>query len=492
MPENNHAPIHGEAPMNNSGAAQVPENVYTAPTVMAAEAGPGVQSEERAVPPVQAAFEAAALEESGAGEPMAAVKEVAAAEEVAEATETPAAAEVAGETGAAEETAAAPSPARETLFKRGDIVEGTVIQTTPTEILVDLDGKAQGVVSGRELARMDRAALDELRVGHTVLAFVLNPENRSGYVVLSLSRALEERDWRMAAEYKESQTTYATKVSGYNKGGLIVRFGRVRGFIPASQVSKERRQRAVGESPLERWGSMIGEDITVRVMEVDRERNRLILSERVTSKEARDQRKAELLETLQVGDIRKGRVVSLTDFGAFVDLGGADGLIHLTELSWKHVTRPQDILQIGQEVEVEVISLDRERRRIGLSLKGRAADPWETVVSRFRVGQLVKGTITKLTRFGAFARLDDAPEIEGLIHISELADHRVAHPKEVVNEGEVLTLRIVKIDRAQRRMGLSLKQVNAVDYMEIDLASYSAPAPLINGDDLDAPDGESR
>ncbi len=370
-----------------------------------------------------------------------------------------------------------------------------MIQTTPTEILVDLDGKAQGVVSGRELARMDRAALDELRVGHTVLAFVLNPENRSGYVVLSLSRALEERDWRMAAEYKEAQTTYATKVSGYNKGGLIVRFGRVRGFIPASQVSKERRQRAVGESPLERWGSMIGEDITVRVMEVDRERNRLILSERVTSKEARDQRKAELLEILQVGDIRRGRVVSLTDFGAFVDLGGADGLIHLTELSWKHVTRPQDILQIGQEVEVEVISLDRERRRIGLSLKGRASDPWETVVSRFRVGQLVKGTITKLTRFGAFARLDDAPEIEGLIHISELADHRVAHPKEVVNEGEELTLRIVKIDRAQRRMGLSLKQVNAVDYMEIDLASYSAPsaqAPLIDGGSPDTPDGESR
>ena len=368
-----------------------------------------------------------------------------------------------------------------------------MLQTSPTEILIQLEHDVQGIVSGRELARMDRSSLDELREGNPVLIYVLNPSNRSGQAVLSLSRALEERDWRQAEEYMESQQLYSGKVSGYNKGGLIVRFGRVRGFVPASQVREERRARAIGESPMERWSSMIGEDIHVKVVEVDRNRNRLILSERAAAKEVRDQAKASLLEQLEVGSICKGRVVSLTDFGAFVDLGGADGLVHLTELSWKHVTKPSEIVKVGQEVEVEIISLDRDRRRIGLSMKSLEKDPWEQVVSNFRVGQLVRGRITKLTKFGAFACLDDAPEIEGLIHISELAEHRVGHPREVVKEEDEVTLRIVKIDRAQRRMGLSLKQVDAVEYLEIDLATYdteeSEPPDL---DDLQASSEEAE
>lgn len=367
----------------------------------------------------------------------------------------------------------APSGEEEGKLKRGDIVEGRVIQCSPTEIVVELADGVIGIVSGRELSRMDRKALDELEVGKNVLVYVLNPSNRSRQAVLSLTRALEEHDWREAQEYAETQRLYHGKVSGYNKGGLIVRFGRVRGFVPASQVSEERRQAAAGESPMERWGSMIGNDIVVKVVEVDRARNRLILSERSAIKEWRDQRKADLLDKLEVGSVRTGRVVSLTDFGAFVDLGGADGLVHLTEMSWKHVTRPDEIVKVGDEVRVKVISLDRERRRIGLSMKALETDPWDEVVKNFRVGQLVRGTITKLTKFGAFACLEGAPEIEGLIHISELADHRVGHPREVVSENEVLTLRIVKIDRAQRRMGLSLKQVNAVDYLEIDLATYN-------------------
>ncbi len=322
------------------------------------------------------------------------------------------------------------APIADTKYHRGEIVQGTVVSTSPTEIVIQLDDDLQGIISGRELSRMDRQALDELDEGSEVLVFVLNPMNRSGQAVLSITRALEERDWRQAQEYAESQDLYTGKVSGYNKGGLIVRFGRVRGFVPASQVSEERRQSAVGGSPMERWGGMIGEDIIVKVVEVDRNRNRLILSERSAIKEWRDQRKAELLEKLEVGSVRKGKVVSLTDFGAFVDLGGADGLIHLTELSWKHVTRPEEIVSIGQEVTVEVISLDRERRRIGLSLKSQEMDPWERVVANFQVGQLVKGKVTKLTKFGAFACLDEAPEIEGLIHISELADHRVGHPRD--------------------------------------------------------------
>ncbi len=399
----------------------------------------------------------------------------------------------------AEETTAeagaeeAPSGVDEGKLKRGDIVEGRVVQCSPTEIVVELEDGIIGIVSGRELSRMDRKALDDLEVGKTVLVYVLNPSNRNHQAVLSLTRALEEHDWREAQEYAENQRLYHGKVSGYNKGGLIVRFGRVRGFVPASQVSEERRQAATGESPMERWGSMIGDDIVVKVVEVDRARNRLILSERSAIKEWRDQRKADLLDKLEVGSVRTGRVVSLTDFGAFVDLGGADGLVHLTEMSWKHVTRPDEIVKVGDEVKVQVISLDRERRRIGLSMKALEADPWEEVVKNFRVGQLVKGTITKLTKFGAFACLEGAPEIEGLIHISELADHRVGHPREVVSENEVLTLRIVKIDRAQRRMGLSLKQVDAVDYLEIDLATYNnndQPSPPAN-DRPDEDTGES-
>ena len=213
---------------------------------------------------------------------------------------------------------------------------------------------------------------------------------------------------------------------------------------------------------------MVGEDVAVKVVEIDRARNRLILSERAAAREWREQQKARLLENLAVGEVHKGRVISIADFGAFVDLGGADGLVHLTELSWKHVTHPREVLQVGQEVEVEVISIDPQRKRIGLSMKRMEHDPWQAVVRHYGIGQLVQATVTKLTKFGAFARLVDAPEIEGLIHISELADYRVSHPREVVLVGDVLTLRIVKIDADQRRLGLSLRQVDSQKYLDQD------------------------
>jgi small subunit ribosomal protein S1 len=356
----------------------------------------------------------------------------------------------------------------EPQVKKGDILEGTIVQTTPTEILVDLGLKSEGMVSGKELERMDREMLEKLKVGEKVLAYVLAPENKSGYVVLSLTRALEEQDWRNAEALRESGEVFQGKVDGYNKGGLIVRFGRVRGFVPESQASRDRRMRATGSDPQEKWGSMRGEDIAVKVVEVDRARNRLILSEREAAPQVREQRKERLLDELAVGDVRTGHVKSLADFGAFVDVGGADGLVHLTELSWKHVTHPREVLKVGQEVEVEVISVDRDRKRIGLSIKRREEDPWMTIARQYQIGQLVQGTITKLTKFGAFARLVDNPEIEGLIHISELAAQRVNHPRDVVNENDVLTLRVVKIDPQQRRLGLSLKRVNSADYLDAD------------------------
>lgn len=356
----------------------------------------------------------------------------------------------------------------EPRLRKGEIVEGKIVQTTPTEILMDIGLKSEGVVSGKELERMDRETLEKLKVGETVLAYVLIPENKSGHVVLSLVRALEEQDWRVAEDMRQSGQIYTGKVDGYNKGGLIVRFGRVRGFVPESQASRERRARASGADPQEKWGGMRGEDIAVKVVEVDRARNRLILSERDAAPHMREQSKERLLGELNVGDVKVGRVKSLADFGAFVDVGGADGLVHLTELSWKHVTHPREILKVGQEVEVEVISVDRERKRIGLSIRRREEDPWMVVAREYQIGQLVQGTITKLTKFGAFARLVDNPEIEGLIHISELASQRVNHPRDVVNEGDVLTLRVVKIDAEQRRLGLSLKRVVSNEYVEAD------------------------
>ena len=221
------------------------------------------------------------------------------------------------------------------------------------------------------------------------------------------------------------------------------------------------------------------------MIEVDRGRNRLILSERAAEKDIREKRRAELIDTLEVGQVITGNVISLTDFGAFVDLGGADGLIHLSELSWKHVTHPREVLSVGDEVEVEVIHVDKDRQRIGLSRKNRLADPWDTLDDTYEPDQLVQGTVTKLTKFGAFARLVDLREIEGLIHISELSERRVKHPREVVEEGQVVTLRIIRIDSHQRRLGLSLKRVNLEEYADADWRS------MLSSINDDAPEAES-
>ncbi len=353
-------------------------------------------------------------------------------------------------------------------LQRGQIIKGTVAGKSDMEILVDVGAKSEGLITGRELELLEEAVVQGLQVGDEIYVYVLTPEDREGRMLLSLRRALEEQDWRTAEEYLKAGHTHESRIAGYNKGGLIVPFGKVRGFVPASQVSMERRRRSDGTTPEERWGDMVGEKILTRVIEVDRGRNRLILSERATEQEQRKKRRAELLESLEVGQRRRGRVVRLTDFGAFVDLGGADGLVHLSELSWKHVNHPREVLHVGEEIEVEVISLDREQQRIGLSLKNCLADPWDSLAAEYRPGQLVQGRVTKMTKFGAFASLVDRPEIEGLIHISELSDRRVKHPREVVNEDDILTLRIIRIEPERRRLGLSLRQVDSEEYIEED------------------------
>jgi len=257
-----------------------------------------------------------------------------------------------------------------------------------------------------------------------------------------------------------------------------VKIGNVRGFIPASQLSAARRRRSEGETPEQKWGRMVGETTQVKVIEVDRSRNRLILSERAAVKESREAQKDRLLSEIKVGEVRKGHVISLAEFGAFVDIGGADGLVHLSELSWKRVNHPNEILKVGQEVEVVVLNVDRERKRIGLSMKRREDDPWLAIQQKYQVGQLVAATITKLTKFGAFARIEGEDDIEGLIHISELAEGHIDHPKEVVAEGQNVTLRVVKVDAEKRRMGLSLKRVASSAYADTDWEQVAASLDL--------------
>jgi small subunit ribosomal protein S1 len=362
-------------------------------------------------------------------------------------------------------------------LKAGDVRDGIIVSISPSEILVDVGAKSEGFVHQREMERMGKEYLDSLNVGDSVVVYVVRPEDRDGNVVLSIGRAQQERDWREAEALLESGEVFESAVIGFNRGGVICRVGKVRGFIPASQlVTKGEIKPDTTED--NRYASMVGKSLWLKVVELDRKRNRLILSERLAQRERRRGRKDELLGELKKGDVRTGRISSLAKFGAFVDLGGADGLIHLSELSWSRVNHPNEVIQVGDEVQVYVLNVDRDRKRIGLSLRRLEPEPWSVVHDRYSVGQVVEGVITKLASFGAFARVDGT--LEGLIHISELANHRVTHPREVVKEGDVLNLRVIRIDPARRRMGLSLKRAAEEEYAEVDWRA----AELAGDDDV--------
>ena len=351
---------------------------------------------------------------------------------------------------------------------RGDIREGVVVNADVGEIRIDVGGKSEGVIDRRELERMPREERSRFAVGEQLQVYIVNPEDRDGNVVLSLERAEQELDWLWAQELLDSQEVFEGKISGFNRGGLLVQMRHLRGFVPGSQLDRMQRAVGRGSSPEEKWQHLVGEPINAKVIEVDRSRDRLVISERAAMREVREQTKDRLLEELQEGQIKTGRVINLADFGAFVDLGGADGLIHLSELSWKRVSHPRDAVSVGDEVQVYVLNVDRERRRIGLSLKRLEADPWTTVEADYPAGKLVAATITKLTKFGAFARISGLDGIEGLIHISELSDEHVESPRDVVTEGQTLTLRVIRVDARQRRLGLSIKRVTSDEYEDGD------------------------
>jgi small subunit ribosomal protein S1 len=350
-------------------------------------------------------------------------------------------------------------------LKQGDIVEGTIVSCSPTEILVDVGAKSEGVIPSREVERIGPSDLESMDIGDKILVYVVRSEDRDGNLVLSIRRAKEEEDWRTAEELHDSGQVYKGEVAGFNKGGLIVRLGRLRGFVPASQLARKHQGQRKQE-PEERWAHLVGEPIQVKVIEINRRRKRLIMSERAAARQWREKQKDKLLDELRVGEVRQGTVSSLADFGAFVDLGGADGLVHLSELSWNRTAKPGDVVQVGEEVDVYVLNIDHERKRIALSLKRLEPEPWATVESRYYVGQLVEGEVTRLANFGAFALING--EIEGLIHISELSDHRINHPREVVQEKETHLLRIIRIEPKRRRMGLSIKRVTDPAYADLD------------------------
>jgi small subunit ribosomal protein S1 len=354
------------------------------------------------------------------------------------------------------------------LPRPGETKTGFIVRRNDDEILVSIGAKSEGVIPGRELSQLSDEELAELTVGAEVTVVVVTLEDSHGNLVLSYTRAQEEADWDKAEKLLASEALYESEIAGYNKGGLIVKLGQLRGFVPASQVSLSRRMAYGGSTPDQRWGKMIGQPIILKVLEVDRERQRLIFSELAVLQESREIFKERLLSEISIGDEIDGRVTSLADFGAFVNINGADGLVHLTEISWDRIKHPSDVLKVGEQVRVRVISIDEERKRIGLSIRQLQDDPWPEKVGHLREGQLIQARIVRLVKFGAFARLEGL-DIEGLVHISELSEQRVEHPKEVLTEGEDLTLRIVRIEPDQHRIGLSLRKVHSAAYAELDL-----------------------
>ena len=464
-----------EAPVAEAETAPAPEPeaaaaVDEAPAVEAASADEALP--EPAPEPVSTASEA--IED----EPTAISVEASPAEESTASAEASTPEEPPQDEAAPEEPAAVvpePTTMAELLdhpdnevksLKHGDVVEGTVVRIDPDEILVDFGGKSEGVVSNRELMnrRGPRDGDDgrpEIEVGNQVLVYVLQPESPEGHAVLSLRRAGLERKWRGMQERFDAGEIVEARVIDHNKGGLIVDLG-VRGFVPISQIvdfprrPRDEQPRDAAQEIAEKLQPFVGRTLRLKILEVNRKANRLILSEKVALYEERREKRDELFSSLETGQRVTGVVRSIAPFGVFVDLGGIDGLVHKSELSWNKVNNPETAYAIGDEVEAEVIDINHERGRISLSIRRLQPDPWQESVAKYKIGDVIEGTVTKLVNFGAFVRVEEG--LEGLIHISELSHQRVAHPGDVVQEGQQVKLRIISLDSERHRLGLSLKQ----------------------------------
>jgi small subunit ribosomal protein S1 len=333
-------------------------------------------------------------------------------------------------------------------FKDGDIVEGEIVKIDRDEVLLDIGYKSEGVIPAKELSiRHDVDPNEVVHVGDRVEALVLQKEDKEGRLILSKKRAQYERAWGRIEEVMTSGSTIKGPVIEVVKGGLILDIG-LRGFLPASLVDLRR---------VRDLHPFVGTELECKIIELDRNRNNVVLSRRAFLEESQSEGRKKFLESLQKGERRKGAVSSIVNFGAFVDLGGVDGLVHVSELSWKHVDHPSEIIQVGEEVEVEVLDVDLERERVSLSLKATQEDPWKEFERKYTAGEIIDGQVTKLVPFGAFVRV--AAGIEGLVHISELSDQHVESPESVLSVGDQVHVKVIEVDVARRRISLSMRQV---------------------------------
>ncbi|MFC7328388.1 30S ribosomal protein S1 [Marinactinospora rubrisoli] len=353
-------------------------------------------------------------------------------------------------------------------FNDGDIVEGTIVKVDRDEVLLDIGYKTEGVIPSRELSiKHDVDPGEVVSVGDHVEALVLQKEDKEGRLILSKKRAQYERAWGTIEKIKEEDGVVTGTVIEVVKGGLILDIG-LRGFLPASLVEMRR---------VRDLQPYVGRELEAKIIELDKNRNNVVLSRRAWLEQTQSEVRQTFLNTLQKGQIRKGVVSSIVNFGAFVDLGGVDGLVHVSELSWKHIDHPSEVVEVGQEVTVEVLDVDMERERVSLSLKATQEDPWQQFARTHQIGQVVPGKVTKLVPFGAFVRVEEG--IEGLVHISELAERHVEIPEQVVQVGTEIFVKIIDIDLDRRRISLSLKQANesvSPDQVEFDPTLYGMAA----------------
>ena len=348
-------------------------------------------------------------------------------------------------------------PGREPLNpRRGDIVEGIVVHWSGSALIVDVGAKSEGVVHFEEMRSLTDSERDALKTGDPVHVFVTDSESEGGSLELSIDRARGEQGWHELQRRFDENEVFDARVTGSNKGGLLVNVEGVNAFVPLSQIVEITGDR---EQAIAQLSEYEGRSLRFKVIEINRRRNRVILSERAAVQEWRAEQKDRLLEELQEGEIRTGRITSIRSFGIFVDLGGADGLAHLSELSWERDVDPETMFSIGQTIDVYITKIDKESKKIGLSVRRASPEQWDEVVAKFEVGDIVPSVVTKLVTFGAFARLEGP--VEGLVHVSELADRRITHPREVVLENDIIPAKIVRIERDRHRLGLSLRQARS-------------------------------
>jgi small subunit ribosomal protein S1 len=338
-------------------------------------------------------------------------------------------------------------------LRRGEIIEGMVMGASPDGLIVDVGTKTEALIPQGEMLSLGVDGQAKLKAGDTVKVMVLQPSSSEGHAIVSLDRARGEEGWDVLAERHESGEVFDAQVTGHNRGGILVNVEGVNAFVPLSQVDSIRRDDA---NAVEALAGLVGKSVRLKVIELNRKRNRVILSERAAMSEFRKEQKDRVLDDLQEGEIKEGRVSSITDFGVFVDLGGADGLAHMTELTWERGKKAKDLYNVGDTVKAYILKVDRETKKISLSLKRAQPEKWDQTVDHFVIGQILIGRVTKLMAFGAFVRLDGP--VEGLIHISELSNRRIQHPKDVVKEGDVVPVKLVRIEKDRHRLGLSLRQ----------------------------------